>query len=258
MSVLSGYDRTTPPAHPPATDVVWIYAGGDTPHVWTPEEIGRQTARYRLPVWVRSNPSPEMATPDSHAFSMWLGEADGFLHQSPPIAVLLDLETAATPAYVEAFARLLPFAAVLPYGSSSTLQKNPRCAGYVVDLPGASGIPPWAEGVQYGQETCSTGLVVDRSWLRPSLAKLLWDTRPDPPTDEETPMLKPGLAHTATTNVTWLIYLDPARGLVKQGIIQMADYEALQAQGAVVVSYSPEGLAAIPTVELPTTAPANV
>jgi hypothetical protein len=53
---LTFYDAAWPPDPPPVTDGVVIYIGGDTPHVWTAEEIGMQPARYRLPVFVRSDP----------------------------------------------------------------------------------------------------------------------------------------------------------------------------------------------------------
>ena len=54
---LRFYDAAYPPAKPPAADGVCIYIGGDTPHVWTLAEIEAQPARYRLPIFVRSNPA---------------------------------------------------------------------------------------------------------------------------------------------------------------------------------------------------------
>ena len=56
MADLTFYDAAWPPDPPPVTDGCCIYIGGDAVHVWTPEEIGMQAARYRLPVFVRSNP----------------------------------------------------------------------------------------------------------------------------------------------------------------------------------------------------------
>jgi peptidoglycan hydrolase-like protein with peptidoglycan-binding domain len=53
---LTFYDAAWPPDPPPVTDGVCVYIGGDATHVWTLEEIGMQPARYRLPIFVRSNP----------------------------------------------------------------------------------------------------------------------------------------------------------------------------------------------------------
>ena len=55
-SYLTFYDAAWPPALPPETDGFCCYIGGDTPHVWTLEEIRAQKARYILPIFVRSNP----------------------------------------------------------------------------------------------------------------------------------------------------------------------------------------------------------
>ena len=53
---LTFYDAAWPPARPPVADGCCIYIGGDTPHVWSLADIASQRARYRLPIFVRSNP----------------------------------------------------------------------------------------------------------------------------------------------------------------------------------------------------------
>ena len=62
---LTFYDAAWPPAHPPVADGVCIYIGGDTPHVWSLADIASQKARYRLPIFVRSNPPGPGAAADA-------------------------------------------------------------------------------------------------------------------------------------------------------------------------------------------------
>lgn len=100
---LTFYDAAFPPASPPETDGVAFYIGGDTPHIWTRAEVGASPARYRLPVYVRSDPARASATADMTA-------AVTRLHQlgAPRGTVAaLDLETAADPVYVRAAWRAL-------------------------------------------------------------------------------------------------------------------------------------------------------
>ena len=174
MAVLTGYDAAYPPSPPPATDVVCFYGGGDTPHVWTAAEIAVQPARYRLPIFVRSNPAQANATADASAFFNWLRSVGCPLGS----CTVLDIETAIDVGYVSKFTAILRFIGykVLLYGSASTLFANPRCDGYFVALPGSTAIPPNCVGVQYGQ---GGGGAWDLDWFLPTLH--LWDTHPAPP-----------------------------------------------------------------------------
>lgn len=168
---LSGYDAAYPPQYPPATDVVCIYAGGDALHVWTPAEIARQNARYRLPIWVCSDPARSNGNGDASLLTAWL-HAQGAPGE---ICVVLDLETAIDAPYVNAFGWTMRAQGykVLPYGSPSTIFANPALDGYFVALPGASQIPNNCVGVQYGQ---GGGGAWDLDLFSPDLA--LWDTQP--------------------------------------------------------------------------------
>lgn len=171
---LTGYDAAHPPANPPTTDVVCLYGGGDTPHVWLQAEIAKQKARYRLPIFVRSNPFQASAIGDASLFMGWLRSV-GCPKGS---ATVLDLETAVAPAYVYAFGSEMHANGylVLPYGSSSTLFKNPKLDGYWVALPGANMIPSNCVGVQYGQGGSGAW---DNDWFSTSIP--LWDTQPPAP-----------------------------------------------------------------------------
>ena len=169
----SFYDAAYPPADPPVTDGVLIYAGGDTPHVWTTKEIAALVARFRLPTWVRSNPTSFSPVTDAQAFLTWLSA-----HGAPAgSTTVLDLETAVDAPYVTTFGYILNHAGfyVLPYGSSSTLFRNPVLNGYFVAEPGETVIPANCVAVQYGQ---GGGGKWDLDELSDSIP--LWDTHPAP------------------------------------------------------------------------------
>jgi hypothetical protein len=104
-------------------DGVAFYAGGDTPHIWTPAEVGARPERYRLPVWVRSNPQ---------GTTQALADATELLHALPRygtpagILIALDSETSADPAYVRAFVEAVNRGGhkVIDYGSESRVHGN--------------------------------------------------------------------------------------------------------------------------------------
>lgn len=56
MGTLRFLDAAYPLSSWPAADGVAFYIGGDTPHVWSQGEIDNARMRYRLPIFVRSNP----------------------------------------------------------------------------------------------------------------------------------------------------------------------------------------------------------
>ena len=170
----TAYDASTPPESPPEVDCVCIYIGGDTPHVWTDEEIAAQKARYRLPIWVRSNPQVANPLADAQATLGWLTA-----HGAPPgCSVMLDLETAVAVNYVTEYADHLAEASykTLPYGSSSTIFDNPKCDGYFIDEPGVEQADPRGVGTQYAFDGD-----YDLSWIDDSVT--LWDTQPGTPVD---------------------------------------------------------------------------
>jgi peptidoglycan hydrolase-like protein with peptidoglycan-binding domain len=122
MGDLTFYDAAFPPADPPATDGVCLYIGGDTPHVWTLEEIGMQAARYRLPIFVRSNPpGPGAAQDVASALSRLkvIGAPRGTL-------VAWDMETAADALYIKGVTTGLASGGyrLIVYGSESTVRGN--------------------------------------------------------------------------------------------------------------------------------------
>lgn len=126
--MLTFYDAAYPPAAPPKTDGVCIYIGGDTPHVWSSSEIARQRARFRLPIWVRSDPQNASANADAHACLLRL-QAIGC---PPGSLVALDVETAVSPTWVHAFYAALHAAGypIIVYGSQSVVLGNDNPDGW--------------------------------------------------------------------------------------------------------------------------------
>lgn len=85
----------------PGVIVTAGYIGGDAYHVWTASDWAVWPTRYRVPIWVRSDPSSVDPTSDANA-------------------CVAALQALGAPA---------PYL-VLPYGSLSSLFSNPQCDGY--------------------------------------------------------------------------------------------------------------------------------
>jgi peptidoglycan hydrolase-like protein with peptidoglycan-binding domain len=179
MTDLVFYDASTPPATPPNADGVAFYIGGDTPHVWTPAEINATRARYRLPIFVRSNPAAASAAVDATV-------ALEALHKiGAPAGTLVswDTETAADPGYMATVYRLITGAGyhLIDYGSQDNLFGNDMPPGgyyWGADWTGNQAVLAGDAGTQY-----ATG-PWDLSVFKAGLP--FWDTHahagPPPPT----------------------------------------------------------------------------
>ena len=177
---LTFYDAAYPPSHPPAADGVAFYIGGDTPHVWTKAEIQAQKARFRLPIFVRSNPGVANATRD-------VTDAITQLHQiGAPQGTLVawDMEMAADATYIAAVYHLMKAAkyTIIVYGSESTVfgNQNPDGLYWGAEWTNRSHI---ARGDQITQWESTAGF--DESTALSTLP--FWDTRPGPPSPSPTP-----------------------------------------------------------------------
>ena len=168
------YDDSTPPSHPPGTDVVAFYIGGDTPHIWTDAEIHRQTARYRLPIWVRSNPTgAAQGRLEGRAAADW-----AISHKQPTgTCIALDFEMAINSDYVKAFdsaVHMHGFKTIL-YGSAAFVLHNPRPSGgyWVAEWDGHASLPAAWTAKQYASDQ-----MLNRSWDLSVVANdtPLWDT----------------------------------------------------------------------------------
>lgn len=126
MPLLTMRDAAYPRYPAPLTNAVGYYIGGNTPHVWTNAEVKADPAQYHLPIWVRSQP-PFNAQSDAMNMINWLR-----LHGAPPgISVVIDLETAVQPNYVQFLSATLAQAnyPLITYGSEAFIFRNGRPTG---------------------------------------------------------------------------------------------------------------------------------
>ncbi len=170
---LTFYDAAYPPPHPPGTDGVCGYIGGDTPHVWTAEDWRSQTARYRLPIFVRSNPPGPGAEADVGAAVAQLkaiGAPEGAL-------VAWDMETAADAAYISGvYVRLIAAGyRLIVYGTQSDVMGNQAPDGLYWGADWTD-TPHLHSGDQMTQYVSFAAY--DESLAQASLP--FWDTRPAP------------------------------------------------------------------------------
>lgn len=122
MSTLAFIDSAYPLKSYPAADGFAFYIGGDTPHVWSNAEVAALPYRYRLPIFVRSNPQQANPIVDAGACLAALT-----LHGAPrKTLVALDFETAIDVAYVSAFCKIVTDGGytVILYGSENFVHRN--------------------------------------------------------------------------------------------------------------------------------------
>lgn len=171
MSDLTFYDAATPPANPPKTDGVAGYIGGDTPHIWTRAEWDAQPARYRLPIFVRSNPAGASASADAAAAARQLVA----IGAPKSILVALDTETAQDPDYVKSFDEAMyGFGyTIIDYGSQSAVYGNDEPDGYYwgAEWTNRPGLISGDAGTQY-----ASGASWDLDDFKAGLP--FWDTKP--------------------------------------------------------------------------------
>jgi len=173
---LTFYDSAWPVTPPPESDGVAGYIGGDTPHVWTAEDWAAQKARYRLPVFVRSDPRGIAGVvPDVNA------AVDRLKAIGAPRGTLVawDMETAADKTYVAGvYTGLLAHGyELIVYGSDSTVMGNDNPDGLywaadwtgAVHMAGRSVMTQWVAFAAYDESEAKSGLP-------------FWDTQAKPPT----------------------------------------------------------------------------
>lgn len=172
------YDSAWPPKTPPAWEVAAGYLGGDTPHVWTAAEWAAQPARWRLPIWTRSNPgSAAEGAVEGAAAVLRVRQ----LGMPAGCAIALDYETAVDDQYLSTFdaAVLAAGYRTLLYGSLSTVEGNRQPSGgyWIAHYTGTPHLEPGSVATQYADYT-RLGTDYDASLVDDSL--VLWDTKPAP------------------------------------------------------------------------------
>lgn len=199
---LTFYDAAYPPSSPPVTDGVAFYIGGDTFHVWTKSEINAQRARYRLPIFVRSNPTAANMTAD-------VVEAVTKLHAiGAPAGCLVawDTETAVDPAYILGVYRGMQTTGykLIVYGSQSIVGKNKNPDGLYwgadwtnrIHLDSGDAMTQWTSFNAYDESTAESTLP-------------FWDTKSTPtPAPIPTPVPSP--------EPTWQVSLMQSLPVVSQ------------------------------------------
>lgn len=168
---LEFYDAAYPPDNPPpGADGVCGYIGGDATHVWSPADWASQPARYRVPIFVRSDPPGPGAAADVAAALAQLaaiGAPEG-------IVVAWDMETAVDAAYIKQVHTLLDGRyRLLVYGSQSTVQGNQNPDGLywgadwtgVAHLAHGDVMTQWASDAEYDLSDAEDGVP-------------FWDTKP--------------------------------------------------------------------------------
>lgn len=150
------------------------YIGGDTPHVWTRAEWHRFGKLPKLPIFVRSNEGAPIS--DAGVALMRLRQ----IGARPGCAVALDLETRVDPPYVTEFGSVLQFFGyrVLPYGSISTIFRNPPLNGYWIahytgNTPPQTPLTGKIRGLQYA-DAQETGVPWDVSEFKPWQLDHFW------------------------------------------------------------------------------------
>lgn len=172
------YDAVTPQnLNNTQYQVVAFYCGGDTPHVWTHAELTSTPQRYRLPIWVRSNPTTTaQARMDAYDFVSQLN----YLGCPKGVTVALDYETAQNQAYLDAFCTAMWNAGqweVMLYGSLDTVKANSSPTGgyWIADWDNLEDLPAGSVAHQFINHPNYDASVISDSVV-------LWDTNPPLPT----------------------------------------------------------------------------
>jgi hypothetical protein len=181
---LTFFDSAWPLANPLPVDGVCFYIGGDTPHVWTKPEIEAQPARYRLPVFVRSNPGGANATGDVTAAVTYLHQ----LEAPDGCLVAWDTEVADDPAYINAVYRSLAAAGykLIVYGTQSivTQENNPDGLYWGADWTGTpylrsgDAMTQYVSFASYDESEAESGLPFWDTHSMPSWQEQLMESLP--------------------------------------------------------------------------------
>lgn len=149
-----------------------FYIGGDTPHIWSDEEIAALPYRFWLPIYTRSDPAGRNGLEDAQGPIAWLRA-----HHAPSGSLIqLDYETAVNSRYeldFDAAMRAAGYRMEL-YGSAATVVSNAVPSGGYDEAA-------WT-GSDYTPASTADQFVdvgsFDLNDFRPTAP--LWDTRPAP------------------------------------------------------------------------------
>jgi hypothetical protein len=173
MGTLSFIDSAFPLTDPPASDGVCFYLGGDALNVWSRADIDAQPARYRLPIFVRSDPPGPGAAADVAAALSQLAAVGA----PKGILICWDMETAADPSYIRGVWTLLREVGypLIVYGTQTDVFGNDNPSGLYFGAQW-TGTAHIAAGDQMTQFVAFQNL--DEDLAESTLP--FWDTRPAP------------------------------------------------------------------------------
>lgn len=120
-------DASVPPASKPHLYAVAGYIGGDTPHVWTPQEWDGQPAQFRLPVFTAANREDIACAAGEDAWE--IRKALTGLNVAVRFTVAVDIEARVYDTYLRALDAFLSPRPLMTYGSLSTLLRCPLTSG---------------------------------------------------------------------------------------------------------------------------------
>lgn len=185
MSYLKFYDGAWPFSGAlPGVAGVCGYIGGDAANVWSAADWAAQSAyRYRLPIYVRSNPAGFDPLAEAGKCVSALQE----LAAPKGIAVALDSETSIAPSFVVPFTAAVNAAGyrVIEYGSRDYVLQNDNPDGlYWVAAPGAATALAGFQGTQY-----YWGNSYDLSYFDATFVyRSMWDTQNPKPKPAPAPL----------------------------------------------------------------------
>lgn len=145
---LAMWDASNLPDPQPTTPVAAFYGGGDTPHVYTPEQVKAIRARYGLPIWTGYDHQNDGAA-EAAKFLAWLHS----LGWKPGTLVAVDTEELVIPVFLAAFNAAITAAGwlLVDYQSKVAIPDNPRTSGgvWAADWTGIPHLRPGDTATQY-------------------------------------------------------------------------------------------------------------
>lgn len=169
MTLTLAFDAAFPPLNPyPNAGAVFGYLGGNTPHIWTPDEWRRFQNLKQMGIWVGFNE----ADPVGHgndavqaARSLgWTPNGNGATRRG----IIIDFETEIDPAWIKSYADTVNSGGydTFVYGSESFVLQNPvRSGRWIALYNDQPNIPadPGALAHQYVADVPWDGTQVDLS-----------------------------------------------------------------------------------------------
>lgn len=148
---LSMWDASNLPDPQPTTPVAAFYIGGDTPHVYTDEQVKAIRARWGLPIWTCYDQAHDGPAEAAKAMA-WL-HAHGW---KPGTLIALDTEELIIPNFISEFDGVVRSAGwyVMRYGSEVAISGNPQTSGgrWTADWTGIPHLNPGDTATQYAPD----------------------------------------------------------------------------------------------------------